>query len=456
MHLLRFIVFKRAQAYFSIRNNGSGLLYDGLLAALFSFYAVALAFIFAFTASGKKEILPEPVLLQLIGRSLLLTPLLFRFFPAFRLKSGLIGSQYPQPKWVIALLDLTAMGFLRTKNAICLLFLVLFCLIAKGQPPRTGVTLLLSLTTGILAAENILNALTWRKYFQLFSTVVLLGGLFWPGLFHSASGQPRLDLILGCTVAALTCFYFLYYRVDTEEIAGMQASDGPVARRMTLRLHCPTLLLIARNRNFVLVLAIAIFFKSLVMATFVFTKGNTLGEVIDRAPFMICLISPAILFTYIYNNLWGYLYPVALHNLLSGTAVIRQIRLYCGFLMPALLLDFMMTSCLLLLGHMFEGKFVLTYLSFSALSIPIGIISSFQKYSVFVLGLDLNRMRAKTSRLFAVVLISAAFLLGFVYNQTPWLTLVLGIFFLVSVLLLIYIKRKEQRLLRRFKLDFFN
>jgi hypothetical protein len=213
---------------------------------------------------------------------------------------------------------------------------------------------------------------------------------------------------------------------------------------------------IAGNRSFLIVLAVGMAFKVLIMATFIFSKGLTMNEVVSRVPFILCLITPIILFSYIYNNFWGYFYTIAINNLLSGNSTNQQIRSYLYFLAPALLLDGVLTAAILLVGHMLDGKIILSYLAIAALCIPIGIISSFRKYFFVPTAFDLRQMRGKTSKLFTFSLLIAGLLLGLLYNEGQLFGIALTGITIIAIALFIYIHQNQHSLLNKLKGDFFS
>jgi hypothetical protein len=402
---------------------------DGFLMVIFLFYGVALAMLYHYSAG--------------IASSLLIAPILLRLFPGFSLKTSIISPHYPQTKWVIAALDLVAMGFWKTRNAIYLLFLLSFYSFSPKLPSGTLTTLILLLAIGIVMAESLMNALSWRIYFHTTILAIVFIALLWT-IRHT---PIYLNLSLAATLIFLLCLYFLFYN---PELIERQLS---AKRATTLN---PYLLVIAGNRSFLIVLAIGMVFKVLIMATFIFSKGLTMNEVVSRVPFILCLLTPIILFSYIYNNFWGYFYTIAINNLLSGNNTNRQIRIYLYFLAPALLLDGVLTLATLLSGHMLDIKIILSYLAIAALCIPIGIISSFRKYFFVPKAFDLQQMRGKTSKLFTFSLLIAGLLLGLLYNEGRLFGIALAGIITISIALFLYIHKKQHSLLNKLKGDFFS
>src|SRR6185437_11106749 len=189
---------------------------------------------------------------------------------------------------------------------------------------------------------------------------------------------------------------------------------------------------------------------------FVFNKGYTLDEALSRAPFILCLIMPVILFSYVYNNFWGYFYPIAINNLITGNDTAPQIRTYLYFLTPELLLDATLTAGILIVRHMLDIKIILCYLAMTALCIPVGIISSFRKY-FFVPGVfDFQQMRGKTSRFYTFSLLIPALLLGFIYTEDRLFAAALALITIIAITLFVYIHRNKHSLLNKLKGDFFS
>lgn len=462
MQLLAFLLYKRITAYFSIRYNWKGLVMDALLAALFLFYGLALAMLYDYSLHHQAPGLPEPIhLLSGMACSLLIAPTLLRLFPGFGLKTTLVSPHYPQTKPLIATLDLVAMGLCKTRNAIYLLFLLAFYSVSYGLPSGTPATLILLLAIGIVMAESLVNALSWRIYFHTLILAILFVVLLWSIRNYSESVPMELNLGLMATLIVLIGLYFLFYQTEMDETRSsslfMAKPGAPRGRPGTSRRNRnPYLLVLAGNRPFLIVLGVGLFFKLLIMAVFVFNKGYTLDEALSRAPFILCLIMPVILFSYVYNNFWGYFYTVAINNLITGNDAGPQIRLYLYFLTPAFLLDAVFTAAILMVRHMLDAKIILCYLAMTALCIPVGIISSFRKY-FFVPGVfDFQQMRGKTSRFYTFSLLIPALLLGFLYNEDRLFAAALAAITIIAITLFVYIHRNKQSLLSKLKGNFFS
>jgi hypothetical protein len=455
MQLLAFLLYNRITAYFSIRYNWKGLVMDALLAALFLFYGLALAMLYDYSLHHQAPGLPEPIhLLSGMALSVLIAPILLRLFPGFGLKTILVSPHYPQTKLLIATLDLIAMGMCKTRNAIYLLFLLAFYSFSHGLPSGTPATLILLLGIGIVMAESLVNALSWRVYFHTLILAILFVVLLWSIRNYYGSVPMELNLGLIATLIVLICLYFLFYKTEMDET---RSSPLSTARSGTSRRsRSPYLRILAGNKPFLIVLGVGLFFKLLIMAVFVFSKGYTLDEALSRAPFVLCLIMPVILFSYVYNNFWGYFYTIAINNLITGNDAARQIRLYLYFLTPAFLLDAGFTAAILLMRHMLEGKIILCYLAMTALCIPVGIISSFRKY-FFVPGIfDFRQMRGKTSRFYTFSLLIPALLLGFLYTEDRLFAAAIAVITITAITLFVYIHHNKQSLLSKLKGDFFS
>ncbi|HWB92043.1 MAG TPA: hypothetical protein VG605_09330 [Puia sp.] len=452
------MIYKRVTRYFSIKYNWKGLVTDGLLMAMFLFNGIALAMLYNLSAGHHTPGVATSLnLLKGMDCSLLIAPVLLRLFPGFALKTTFISPYYPQGKLLVATLDLVAMGLCKTRNAVYLLFLLFFYGFSRGLPSGTLTTLLLLLAIGIITGESLVNALSWRIYLHTI-ILVLLFTVSLLGLRHYYGFDPAyMNSCLAAVLLVLTMLYFYFYEPGSaEDRLSSPAKANRVTSTARSGARSPYLLILTGNRPFLTVLAVGMFFKVLIIAAFIFTKGNSLDEVLDKAPFIVCIITPIILFSYVYNNLWGYFYPVAMNNLLSGSDTRRQIRIYLNFLLPALLLDLAITFATLLLGHMLETKIILSYLATTALCIPIGIISSFRKYFFVPSGLDFNRIRGKTSKIFSFSLLIPAMLLGFSYNGTLFFDLTIIAIMIIAITLFIYIYHNHRSLLNKLRLDFFN
>ncbi|MBS0031356.1 hypothetical protein ACTJJ0_30170 [Chitinophaga sp. 22321] len=454
MKLFTFLLKKRTAAYFSLSGNWKEQLGDLLLAVLLLVSAVALAVLHNYAIQHPAGKFDAALLFHAVKLTVLVSPLILKLFPSFSMKRTFIGAEYPLSKNMVAALDLLALSLYRTRYAIYVLYIAVYACIASHVNSADVLSLFLLLATGILSAENIINAVSWRKYFYLLLVLLAAAGQY---LITAARYSAAWNLPLSVLVVILNVtLYFFYYERSYESSAGDERASSATSsagQPVSRNLHW---VLVLRNRAVVTVLLIGIGFKLLIVSNFLFLKGGNLYMVMDKVPFILCLIIPIILFSYVYNNIWGYFYSVALNNLIIQASPQRYVKMYLELLFPALITDIVLTFVCLGIAHMIEWKIAATYLVFAFFSITIGIISSFSKYFPVPAAFDFNRFRAKTSRRYTLAQLLPAMAAGFLYNMPLYLYVLLGIILLAGIGLWIYISRNLYDFSLRLKKDFFN
>lgn len=460
MRLLHFLIKRRLQYYFSWSGNWKGLAGDLALVLLFSFSALVLSWLYTNGNSpGFALKIDRHMLIRGVAVSMMIMPLILKVFPSFRLKQPFIGAQFPVSRTRIAQLDLFVFVICRSRNFCYLLYLTLFCTAAQPLDFYTVLGLYLFLAGGILLAENVVGGISWKKPVYLLLTLIT-------AIMQYEVPELRAPghLLFWCStllVALQFLFYFVFYThspVNSHvNIQGRSGAQGPGGTLATAdgRIGGLYMKMLTRNRPVITTLGIGYLFKCLILSAFIFKKGDSLAFIVGRVPFIICLISPIILFTYVFNNLWTYFYSVALNSILTGTGWVKQARMYLLFLLPALLLDVALTFGLLALKHLVDGRILLTYLTIAVFTLCIGFISTFTRYFPAPLVLDFNQFRARTSRLYTFVLLLVTIAIGLAYNDNIWFFLSLGLLWLISALLCLLIYRNMDYLSNQLKQRFF-
>jgi hypothetical protein len=454
MKLYTFLLRKRTIAYFSLSDNWKEQLGDLLLAVLLLFTAISLAVLSNYAIAHPGNRFNPAILFRAMKLTVLISPVILKLFPSFSMKRAFVGPEYPLSKYRVAFLDLFALSLYRTRYGIYVLYISAYCLIAHHVDGGDVLSLFLLLATGVLSAENIVNAISWRKYFYLL--IVLLAATGQYLIANSGDNTARWLLSSLLLVVLNIVLYFLYYERNYEGNASYESSYSTkesTGQRISGNLHWR---LVIRNKSVVTVLLIGIGFKLLIMANFFFLKDGSLDMVMDKVPFLLCLILPIILFSYVYNNTWAYFYEVTLNNLIVEVNPRRYIRMYLELLFPALIADALLTFACLGMAHIMEIKMIITYLVFAFFSVAIGIISSFNKYFPVPAAFDFNRFRAKTSRRYTFTLLISSMGAGLLYNMPLYLYILLGAILLTGIGLWIYICRNLHAFSLKLKRDFFN
>ena len=133
--------------------------------------------------------------------------------------------------------------------------------------------------------------------------------------------------------------------------------------------------------------------------------------------FLYLTLVPLVSFTYVNNNLFGYLKPLAANELLRLGLTPRLLALYLRLVGPILLLESLITAALLL--ALFPASFwpLLGLLPLGAAALTsLGIWGSFYKAKPVLKAVDFTNMRNNTSTLMSICTVGLAAALYFL----PW------------------------------------
>ncbi len=437
MRLVCYLIGKRTKSYFSFAENWKGMGADLLFAFLCFFYAAGFIILNRHAGNYMGTGINMDSLLRGLMNSLFVMPVIFTVFPGFSLKKPLVGAQFPLSRIQVALTDLIAICLYKTRNAILILFVFIITGFKPQWPVEMAIVFILILVLGILTAENIRNAISWKQYFSFSFSVALAcaTGL----LIHKYSGHIIVQVRLGISLLLVmilisTVIYLLGYqtRLQTPSAGADRKVSKSIASRSSFGL---LFRMSVRNSSLTLVLLIAFAVKAVIMLCFLFRGYDNLGMVIEKVPFIVCLFLPIILFTYIYNNAWGYFYSVALNNLIGPAQARIHINTYFKLILPALITDACITFFCLELAGLLDLKIVVVYFISVLFCIPVGIVSSFSRYMPVNAALDFTQFRGKTSRMYTVIILLPGMAIGLAYNHELILNIMLAVVFLISVIL---------------------
>lgn len=457
MNIIIFLIRKRIKAYFSIRNYKM-ILSDGLLGLCILLYALGAAYLYDYSIGNPQKLPFRPSsILTGIKIFLLAAPIFLKFFPSISLNQPVIGTQYPVGRVKSAYIDLLAIQLFKTINLILFLSIIIFFLTIQDSSYELMWSFFLSFLLGFLLAQNIINAISWNKYLYLALMISLLIIVYLNMDGHFLFGDRKnftSNLYLSIFSIVLLVTYFLFYDKRGGQSVVYPSFKFMGRDRYIYKFSMVKALL--RSKTYRNVLLIAMLLKIGFLVLFFSEGGKTLSILFNKLPFVILLISPLILFTYIYNNIWGYFYNIEVNHIIINSRLESQINSFLNLLVPTLFLDLAITFILLFSFHLFELKILLFYIFFSLFCIPFSIISSFNKYFFVPAALNFNQFRGKTSIVFSFIIIIPAFICGFVYQSDLFFYLFLFSLCIIFILSSLYIKTHYSNLLSNLRYRIFN
>ncbi|WP_316820480.1 hypothetical protein [Pedobacter gandavensis] len=374
----------------------------------------------------------------------LITPIILKFFPSVTLKKCLVGANYPISSLKMACVDFFAVCLTTTTYWVLFIFVSVLIGFSDKLSFFDSSLLVYCWFLGLLFAENLINALSWDKYVYLSVVttflIMLLVMLSYYDNIIFVNKQFGVYIIVNTLIIGLTCMFFMLYerKIPLEGNSNQQSLISSINSFFKKNL---ILKIIFNNSNIRVVLLIAFLIKVIFLLFFILIlKQYEIGYILLKAPFFLLLVLPIIPFTYVYNNLWGYLFPVELNNIVSGNTFEGHLRIYLTFLVPIVLIDFTCVLLVFILFGMLSWKLFLIYSVFAIYSSVMGLISSFRKYSSSDVALNFSNFRVKTSKVYAFFNIIPGLLIGVYYQNNSLIFIVLVAMLIVSTILYKYIK----------------
>ncbi|MBC8988164.1 hypothetical protein H9X96_20615 [Pedobacter sp. N36a] len=438
------IVFllKRRISNFFCKDNLKSIIWLSFMCLTMLIYGIGVAqFYDHFLLNNKKT---ARILIVSVEILVLITPIILKFFPSVTLKKCIVGANYPVSSLKMACVDFFAVCLTTTTYWVLFIFVSALIGFSDKVSYFDSSLLVYCWFLGFLFAENLINALSWAKYVYLSvvtgSLIMLLVLLSYCDNIIFVNKQCGVYVIVNTLLIGLLCMFFMLYerKIPLESNSNQQSERRSInpffKRNLTLRI-------IFNNSNIRVVLLIAFLIKVIFLLFFIVNlKQHEIGYILLKAPFFLLLVLPIIPFTYVYNNLWGYLFPVELNNIVSGNTFKGHLRIYLAFLIPIILMDFTCVLVVFIIFGMLSLKLFLIYIVFVIYSSVMGLISSFRKYSSSDVALSFSNFRVKTSKVYACFNIIPGLLIGMCYQNNNLVFIILVAMLVVSAMLYKYMK----------------
>jgi hypothetical protein len=455
VELLIFLLKKRFKSFYSI-NNWKRMLSVFVFSAILIIYAIGAGYLYDMYI-GRHLVASALTIIMSIKIMLIVLPVTLKFFPSISLKQTIISPHFPLTTLKIALIDFFSICFVKITNWILFAFVLVFSLTSNNIHTQEAISLFYYWIIGFLLAENIINAVTWRKYFYLTFTVSLFALLIlfikYQPQFHIALNYLFITLT-ACT-ALLFASFFLFYKGKSEvqHVSGYKAAKGQeivLSKFLTFKI-------LWNNQRFRSALLIAIGCKVSFLVLFLSsTERYSFSEILHKVPFILLLEPPVIIFTYIFNNVWGYFIDVELNNIIANPSLKAQLKTYLSFFLPVLLIDAVVVLIVFGYFNVLTFKLLLIYIVISIYCLSLGFLSSFRKYFLVDLSLNFSRFRGKTSQFYSFLMIAPAFIVGFLYDLNIYLYIFLLGMLIASVFISLYIRSTFGTHFKKLKATIFN
>ncbi len=372
-----------AVLFASIIGSSVGILYDALLV---------------------KKSPTANLLLPMVNGCLYMTPIFLRFFIAGFSKKFLLSPHYPIAKKSIVVLDIILYGFCRTINFALTAFLIGLYIKSHYFKQTEMLFSFLFLVVGILFTENLTNAISFGKYKYLIINVLVI--ILFSFTNHWVYLINALPLILITNIGLMLFLYWQQYEPVSNSLTG-KFSYSLILPNIHLKMAFGNSLY-KKSLATSMAFKISVWLYVLYLSKFKYTHTD---EILIFNKAILIASMPIILFTYIYNNIWGYFKALALNLLINGGNYKVFLYQYCKLLWPILLIDFLVSVILLITFGVLSIPFFLYYLFYTAYAIALGTFGSFLMYFEIKKSLSFTSVRGNASLL--INLLSLACLIPF-------------------------------------------
>lgn len=440
MDLIIFFLKRKLLSFYRV-DNWKSILGTFLLGAILMLYAVGLGVLYNFSLIRHSTHISASIITG-AQAVLMVLPISLKFFPSISWKKTIVPSNYPISNLRIAMVDFLSAFFLKSVHWILFFFVLVFSLVSAKLNFIEVFTLFSLWIIGFLFAENLINAITWRKYLHLVFLAISLSGLVIFIIFPTKLPISRNEIcvILILYILFLLGSFFLFYdrQFNMRHVGTHKHLDND---KLKLNRYLSVKLLY-QNRVSKVALIFALSIKAGFLILFLSNSNRySFAEILHRVPFILVFNSPVILFTYCFNNLWGYFIDVEFNTIIANPSFKKQFNIYLSFLAVALMIDFTVAQGIFFYFHLLTYRVFLIYVVLAIYCVPIGFLSSFRKYFLVDLSFTFMNFRAKTSVFYSFLLMVPGFLIGFFYDYTGYQIAFLCFILATSFMMFFYAKK---------------
>ncbi len=430
----------RIKIYFS-KSSWKTIVLDLFIILVFIYLGFILSSLF--NKSAVNQNIPNNNLIKLICVALLATPLLVKIIFSDFNKKFKYSKHFPGSIKKIAILDVLVYGFLNVKNFYILFFLMSFFINSSRLFVFDYLYLILFSISGILMAENILNAITFQnvKYFS-----ILVLALFIMIIILTRGNLSVLSLIAISVLYTVCCFFSYLFFYELPEVESKHTSSFSV--------NNVYLSLVLRKKIFKKSLFTALIFKFIVVFSLIIYNFNLSSLDNTDRTFLLYVFYMASLplgfFTYMFNNIWGYYKSFALNLIISNSSLKKYLYSFLGLLMFPIFCDVIFSSFLLIIAGYFRFQFLLYYGLFCLYAFPLGFLASLLKYKKLEKGMSFTSTKANASLLANGLTVAGLVPMVFL-TQNLLIGLSMFIILLIPPIVLYVLVKTDNRILQNFK-----
>jgi hypothetical protein len=426
-----FFFILRSRIRFIIRGENIA---SGILKIVFLFFGVlnaaGLAYMINHSSQAENA---NQVILTILTISYLL-PVISKFFPSITYVKKSIENHFPIYAAKSRFMELLALRFITVMH----LYLILLSLIIFICCDAFRLSYFcISVASIIFSHINTENSIEAVHKGQKGLTLLFIGIaiIMYAGLltYYQTIWYPIILL------ATMIFSFFLGVEIKESETAKMRVSK----RLGSGAYNWNALLNNASFRNKVLLnnFTIAMIIKFILCISELILFKEKRFRSSENMVFYI-ILSPAIPFSYAFNNTWGYLRSISAHLLISPTRPERFFNLFIRIIINFLLIDFLIALLFLMVSNELTLKNILLYFFLAIYCVAIGQIASLTKPREVLGAMSFTNTKPATNVLYNYCMIIPIVLLYFCYQDNFYFTFLVIATSLFSIIFLLILKNK--------------
>jgi hypothetical protein len=360
--MLLFLIKKKWNIFFSINQNGSNLIIQFFLLLIVILISCLFTSVFDFFIQNK-NVQKLDYTTKVLNIFLLLFPAFIKFFPSIAQKMRVVQKHYPLTRIQIVFFELMYSVFTKT----WIFYMFIFCNIIYFSSTCFNFYQYLALIflgiNGVLLAENLIEA--FYSKFKSYKVLVLLFAAVTAFIYNSHFIDNFYYESITFGIIFLLIIYFTFYSTETV-ISSISTRDIIFGSKNVV------LKILLRNNKFMS----TILFSLTMQSIFVFLIFEYIVN--DLPIIKYYAFSFIIIFSYCYNNIWGFFPKVALNLYVTGCSIKKYLVLYIQLFIPSFIFS-VIIFCIILISYPYfiSLKFLLGFLCLSLFIIVNGMIFSF-------------------------------------------------------------------------------
>lgn len=429
------MVRKRWSYFFSLDNFPSIIVYFLLIMVSF-FMASAIKSLYLFMERGVIKT-DHNTTTTVVCSLLLFLPIMVKFFPSVSRRQHIINKHYPLPEKKAANFELWYALFSSVWTYCIVVFSATIIINNHFINLYQSCSIIFAGIIGLMLAENFICAYHSKGKLHLACLLTILIITLSILCLYPTNEELLLVLLTPMLVFCYALFIFFYEKRTFE---ATPIKDSLLCKTSKNPLWKTTI----NRKKFVNAVVLSILFQ------FCFTIVS-MAYVIDEIPSTkYYIFSSVFLYSYCFNNLWGFFPSVALNIIVANRGTATIIKYYSYILLPALLLQLLVNVFLLSFWYqdILSFKFVMGSLGLLVFITALGVYFSFVKAKKIREAITLNAFDHSSSLIPLYLFGAVSLIMGLIENTAafwPFATTV----FLISVCmmcLLLFNNRKERLL----------